>query len=306
MRERVCAGRGIWVVVVAGSLLVGCSDCETGVPPGDAAADIVDAGGGGEVGSVDAGESGDVGAVGDVGKASDVGGDAASDAGGGGDVGGDIADVGDGGVEAGGDVRDADDGGGGEAVCGDGVVEGDEACDDGNTESGDYCAADCSEVTGECGDGELQENESCDDGEIASGCDSAHDGGDGTCQPPGECSDGYFLDDGECLAEQREAHVHVYISNTCELSVSPAQVEVPPGQTVSFTYHNHSSDYAADVWLSYIGGYTDLQQGATWDDSFEHCASAGRPYDQYADISIAGFDRQDPNCPGHRMDIVCQ
>jgi cysteine-rich repeat protein len=51
-----------------------------------------------------------------------------------------------------------------EPVCGDGVVEGDEVCDDGNTDDGDYCAGDCSEVTGYCGDSTTQTNEVCDDG----------------------------------------------------------------------------------------------------------------------------------------------
>lgn len=33
------------------------------------------------------------------------------------------------------------------AVCGDGVVQRGEACDDGNTEDGDFCSGDCTEVT---------------------------------------------------------------------------------------------------------------------------------------------------------------
>ncbi len=64
--------------------------------------------------------------------------------------------------------------------CGDGVVQGGEACDDGNPDSGDGCAADCSmEVgwtcTGEpsacapiCGDGILIAGfEACDDGDLS-------------------------------------------------------------------------------------------------------------------------------------------
>ena len=48
--------------------------------------------------------------------------------------------------------------------CGDGVKdwEGDEACDDGNTEDGDYCSADCLTLYGFCGDGAVQPNEECD------------------------------------------------------------------------------------------------------------------------------------------------
>ena len=54
-------------------------------------------------------------------------------------------------------------------VCGDGVVSGDEVCDDGNTKNGDYCSADCRLVTGKCGDGTRQESEACDDGNTTSG-----------------------------------------------------------------------------------------------------------------------------------------
>ena len=62
------------------------------------------------------------------------------------------------------------------SVCGNGVVESDEFCDDGNsvTELCDYgepscvvCAADCTEQAGEthlCGDGVIHESEQCDDG----------------------------------------------------------------------------------------------------------------------------------------------
>ncbi|HIE68794.1 MAG TPA: DUF4215 domain-containing protein, partial [Planctomycetes bacterium] len=50
-----------------------------------------------------------------------------------------------------------------EAVCGNGEVEGDEACDDGNENDGDSCLNSCLEAR--CGDGVLLEGtEACDDG----------------------------------------------------------------------------------------------------------------------------------------------
>ncbi len=48
------------------------------------------------------------------------------------------------------------------AECGNQDPEEGEACDDGNTEDGDYCSADCQTVTGRCGDGIHQDNEVCD------------------------------------------------------------------------------------------------------------------------------------------------
>jgi cysteine-rich repeat protein len=58
-------------------------------------------------------------------------------------------------------------------VCGDGVVEPPEVCDDGNRESGDGCSADCTS-TEVCGNGVVDPGEACDDGNLAShdGCDS--------------------------------------------------------------------------------------------------------------------------------------
>ncbi len=71
-------------------------------------------------------------------------------------------------------------------ICGDGVVEPGEACDDGNTMSGDGCSADCDTVESgftcppkggactqaaayTCGNGIVEPGEQCDDGNMASG-----------------------------------------------------------------------------------------------------------------------------------------
>ncbi|HJL15922.1 MAG TPA: hypothetical protein RMH99_09710 [Sandaracinaceae bacterium LLY-WYZ-13_1] len=71
-----------------------------------------------------------------------------------------------------------------DATCGDGEVEGDEVCDDGNTEPGDGCSADCtSDET--CGNGVLELDELCDDGNTdngdgcSAGCDSDETCGNG-------------------------------------------------------------------------------------------------------------------------------
>gem|GEM_PF-2035827 len=56
-------------------------------------------------------------------------------------------------------------------VCGDGVIEGDEACDDGDDNgSYDHCAADCSGAGPYCGDGNTDAGvEQCDDGDAING-----------------------------------------------------------------------------------------------------------------------------------------
>lgn len=81
-------------------------------------------------------------------------------------------------------------------ICGDHRKQGAEACDDGNVEEGDYCSADCTEITGKCGDSIIQSIEECDDGNKDSqdGCDfmCELECGNGTKEYQEECDDGNF------------------------------------------------------------------------------------------------------------------
>ena len=62
--------------------------------------------------------------------------------------------------------------------CGDGIVNGTEECDDGNTVSGDGCSSVCKKEVGMCGDGIVDvATETCDDGNRTSG-----DGCSANCQ----------------------------------------------------------------------------------------------------------------------------
>ncbi len=80
------------------------------------------------------------------------------------------------------------------ATCGDGIVAGDEVCDDGK-KNGKYgfCKKDCSGLGERCGDGKLQEDEGelCDDGTNLTSYDFAMKG-EGCapgCVPPARCGD---------------------------------------------------------------------------------------------------------------------
>ncbi|MAO82815.1 MAG: hypothetical protein CMH50_02890 [Myxococcales bacterium] len=102
--------------------------------------------------------------------------------------------------------------GGADVRCGDGVVSGDEACDDGNDLDGDACLNDCTVAF--CGDGVVRTGmESCDDGnsDPRDGCtDACADArcGDGVVRVdlgPGDvgyesCDDGNSIDTDECVA----------------------------------------------------------------------------------------------------------
>jgi cysteine-rich repeat protein len=64
------------------------------------------------------------------------------------------------------------------ATCGDGIATGAEACDDGNTVSGDGCSSTCT-LEAVCGNGITTPPEVCDDGNTING-----DGCNNTCSGP--------------------------------------------------------------------------------------------------------------------------
>ena len=74
--------------------------------------------------------------------------------------------------------------------CGDGIVDEGETCDDGDEDDTDECRNDCTAPT--CGDGCLDPGEECDDGNTVDG-----DGCDADCQDEPEC--------GNCIVEEGEA-----------------------------------------------------------------------------------------------------
>jgi hypothetical protein len=97
------------------------------------------------------------------------------------------------------------------------------------------------------------------------------------------------------------AHVHVYISNTCDVSTSPTSFDVPAGKTLKLSWHNHSVDYRADLWGSYGGGYLMLDKGATWNEPYEHCFIKST-HTEYMDVSPEGSP---PSCGKFRVNISC-
>jgi len=81
-------------------------------------------------------------------------------------------------------------------VCGNGLTEFGEDCDDGNFVDGDGCSSVCTdEPTGVCGDGAVHPTEGCDDGNFVNG-----DGCDDTCavEVTGVCGDGVVHPSEEC------------------------------------------------------------------------------------------------------------
>jgi len=133
--------------------------------------------------------------------------------GGTGGIGGSGGVAGEGGIGGSGGIADLD--------CGDGVRQETEACDDGDSEGGDGCSADCmsieegyrcptvgvSCVAIVCGDARIDPPENCDDGndDANDGCSAACEREDGwTCPLPGvacvatECGDGIVAGFEQC------------------------------------------------------------------------------------------------------------
>jgi cysteine-rich repeat protein len=104
-------------------------------------------------------------------------------------------------------------------LCGNGDVEADETCDDGNTVDGDGCSSACEtepDVEVVCGDGSMDGAEGCDDGNLVDGdgCSSAceietgPECGDGTMEGEEGCDDGNLVDGDGC-------------SSACEIEAGP-------------------------------------------------------------------------------------
>lgn len=141
-----------------------------------------------------------------------------------------------------------------------------------------------------CGNAVVEIGETCDDGSpavIALGCALAHDGGDGVCVGLGQCRPDFaLLANGTCGPADFGTDVDIFVDNFCNMRVVPPELHVAPGRFVSITWHNRSVDYPVDVWLSYGGGFLDLEPGTVWADRFDFC-HGDRPYRAGADISTA-------------------
>ena len=98
-------------------------------------------------------------------------------------------------------------------VCGDGIANIGEACDDGNLIDGDGCQSDCT-LTPVCGNGLVEQGEECDDGNDKDG-----DGCDSVCmfEPPENdtCDDRIGLGLGVCFAGET-TYAHTSTTPPCE------------------------------------------------------------------------------------------
>ncbi len=119
-------------------------------------------------------------------------------------------------------------------TCGDGVKEGNEACDDGNTTECDGCSANCTIEA--CGNGIQECLETCDDGNTTSGdgcsasCtdESQEECGNGIREEDEECDDGNTTDGDGC-----SAHCTIELSAECGNGTTEGIEECDDGNTTA-------------------------------------------------------------------------
>ena len=162
-------------------------------------------------------------------------------------------------------------------VCGDGKVEGDEACDDGNQSQEDECLNDCTKAA--CGDGHVQAGvEICDDGVN----DGAYGGCEADCSAKApHCGDGELqLDYEDCDSDEE----FVGCKSNCQRAVSCLDIKLDKDAAVSGNYMIEPEGYQEllEVYCdmdSDGGGYTFLKVSVPKDqnaaDAEALCANFG-------------------------------
>ena len=133
------------------------------------------------------------------------------------------------------------------STCGDGVVEGDEQCDDGNTDNDDSCLDTCAPAS--CGDGHvLTGDEQCDDGGESAACDSActaaQCGDDTVNEAAGETCDDGNTDEGDGC----DASCALEISPQCDEPYNVLDSAARNVITVGAPYYCDSAD-AVEDWV---------------------------------------------------------
>ncbi|MCC6765215.1 MAG: DUF4215 domain-containing protein [Deltaproteobacteria bacterium] len=164
-------------------------------------------------------------------------------------------------------------------ICGDGIVDPNEVCDDGDLQSGDGCDANCTPTA--CGNGVTSGTEVCDDGNIAPGDGCRADCtveacGDAIVDPGEQCDDGNVVD-GDCCSATCAAED----GGPCTDGDLCTSGDVCVGSTCVGA--------AVKPWINEFD-YDDIAQGGNIDrDEFvEIAAPAGTDLGGYAIVAVEG------------------
>jgi cysteine-rich repeat protein len=166
-------------------------------------------------------------------------------------------------------------------ICGDGIVDPSEACDDGDLQSGDGCDANCTPTA--CGNGVVTTGESCDDGNTTAGDGCRSDCtsevcGDGITDPGEQCDDGNTTS-GDCCSSTCTAED----GGPCSDGDLCTSGDVCVGSTCVGT--------TTKPWINEFD-YDDFAQGGNIDrDEFvEIAAPAGTDLGGYTIVAVEGND----------------
>jgi len=142
--------------------------------------------------------------------------------------------------------------------CGDGAVNEDEECDDGNMNNNDGCSNTCTiEIIDACGDWDLDLGEECDDGNTEGG-----DGCNADCKVEyvNTCGDGALDEREECDDQNRSDGDAC--SSTCTLEIPTVGLTIYP--PVGFTGLDNEFTATTEEWAVYT--LLDYADGTTYND----------------------------------------
>lgn len=164
------------------------------------------------------------------------------------------------------------------SVCGNGTVDSNEECDDGNTVDGDGCSATCTieqVLTPVCGNSTVEQGEQCDDGNTTNGdgCSSTCQTeqaigavcGNGNLEQGEECDDGNTIDEDGCsaLCENEDEDVDL-----CP-NITGIQTEIPIGKQIDS--NGNCVDLGAPDACPNISGYQSDVPSGYKKDSNNNC-----------------------------------
>jgi len=170
-------------------------------------------------------------------------------------------------------------------TCGNGKVESGEECDDGNTNNGDGCSSICQFE--KCGNGVLNDGEDCDDGNNVSGDGCSFDChfekcGDGILNEGEECDDGNNVDGDGCSSDCQVEKCGDGVLNDGEQCDDGNNVDGDGCSADCLIEKNDAEGCTPGFWKNHTSHWVGYAPGARVDSAF----SAASNFPTLADDSL--------------------
>ena len=176
-------------------------------------------------------------------------------------------------------------------VCGNGVLERGEQCDDGNAVNTDACRNDCTLPF--CGDGIVDMGEQCDDGNAVNTDACRNDCtlpycGDGIVDMGEQCDDGNASDDDGCKTDCTSPRCGLVVDKTCAIAPPPTTgyVCTKPIDSISEILQPTHAAVLINAWYGAIGSSPLLasMQHVDPGEMVTITGLAGSPLDVYWEV----------------------